>query len=253
MIPATRRDTVIHMNTSTLKRALSKTLFSCANGNVRPTLAGIYIQMYPEYMTFASTDSFRLSEYRYTIDTHIDKKIAIILPSRSANEIMKTLPDDTNIDLYVSDNQILLVYENVLLYSRLLNGHFPDYGNFFPKSTSINALTSRSKLIQSLRQVSLIARENNFNVKMALDAHGFVRLESGDTELGASDVEIPSDVTGNEQVGMNANYFIEALQVVEGDDVRIGLETSLSPILLQGTDLNTKEEDFRHIIMPLKI
>jgi DNA polymerase III sliding clamp (beta) subunit (PCNA family) len=43
------------------------------------------------------------------------------------------------------------------------------------------------------------------------------------------------------------------LQVIEWDDVRIGFETSLSPILIQGTNLNTAEEDFRHIIMPLKI
>jgi hypothetical protein len=32
-----------------------------------------------------------------------------------------------------------------------------------------------------------------------------------------------------------------------------GFETSLSPILIQGTSLDTGKEDFRHIIMPLKI
>lgn len=88
---------------------------------------------------------------------------------------------------------------------------------------------------------------------MALDSNGLIRLDSGDTELGASETEITADVEGNDQVWLNATYFIDALQVIEGDDVRIGFETSLSPILLQGTSLNTKEEDFRHIIMPLKI
>ena len=88
---------------------------------------------------------------------------------------------------------------------------------------------------------------------MALDANGFIALDSGDTEMGAGEIELVAEVTGNEQVGLNATYFIDALQVIEGDDVRIGFETSLSPILLQGTNLNTKEEDFRHIIMPLKI
>ena len=39
------------------------------------------------------------------------------------------------------------------------------------------------------------------------------------------------------------DVFIDALQVVEGDDVRIGFETSLSPILIQGTNLNA-DEDF---------
>jgi DNA polymerase-3 subunit beta len=241
------------MSAEVLKRAFSKTLFSCASGNIRPTLAGVYIQVHTDHVTFASTDSFRLSEYRYNVDTGVDKKIAIILPARSASEIMKTLPDGVDVDVYFADNQILLVYENVLLYSRLLNGHFPDYANFFPKSTSINALTNRSKLIQSLRQVSLVARENNFNVKMSLESSGVIRLDSGDTEMGAGETELAADVEGNDQVGLNATYFIDALQVVEGDDIRIGFETSLSPILLQGTSMNTKQEDFRHIIMPLKI
>lgn len=253
MIPATRRDTKFRISADVLKRAFSKTLFSCASGNIRPTLAGVYIQVHTDHVTFASTDSFRLSEYRYNCDTGVDKKIAIILPARSASEIMKTLPDGVDVEMYFADNQVLLVYENVLLYSRLLNGHFPDYGNFFPKSTSVNALTNRTKLVQALRQVSLIARENNFNVKMALDATGVIRLDSGDTELGAGETEITAEIEGNDQVGLNATYFIDALQVVEGEDVRIGFETSLSPILIQGTSLNTKEEDFRHIIMPLKI
>ncbi|MCB9807187.1 hypothetical protein H6768_04875 [Candidatus Peribacteria bacterium] len=30
-----------------------------------------------------------------------------------------------------------------------------------------------------------------------------------------------AEVEGNDQVGLNATYFIDALQVVEGDDVRI--------------------------------
>jgi DNA polymerase III sliding clamp (beta) subunit (PCNA family) len=84
-------------------------------------------------------------------------------------------------------------------------------------------------------------------------ATGVIRLDSGDTELGAGETEITAEIEGNDQVGLNATYFIDALQVVEGEDVRIGFETSLSPILIQGTSLNTKEEDFRHIIMPLKI
>ena len=88
---------------------------------------------------------------------------------------------------------------------------------------------------------------------MALDSAGAIRLDSGDTELWAWETEVPAEVEGNDEVGLNANYFIDALQVIEGDDVRIGFETSLSPILIQWTGMNTKEEDFRHIIMPLKI
>ncbi len=148
MIPLVRQDIRCSLSSEIMKRAFSKTLFSCASGNIRPTLAGVCIQVHPTYITFASTDSFRLSEYRYTNPTSLDKKISIILPTRSANEIAKTLPDDVVVDIFFADNQILLVYENIKIYSRLLNGHFPDYANFFPKNTSIHALVDRGNLIR---------------------------------------------------------------------------------------------------------
>jgi DNA polymerase III sliding clamp (beta) subunit (PCNA family) len=69
--------------------------------------------------------------------------------------------------------------------------------------------------------VSLIARENNFNVKMSLEKSGTIKLESGDTEIGNSEIEITADVQGSEQVGLNATYFIEALQVIPQEEVRI--------------------------------
>ena len=200
MIPATRRDTRLVIASDVLKIAFSKTLFSCANGTIRPTLAGVYIQLHPDHISFASTDSFRLSEYRHECTTDRDKKIAVILPFRSASEIAKTIPDGVDIEIFFADNQILLVYENVLLYSRLLNGHFPEYANFFPKNTSINALVDRNKLIQALRQVNLIARENNYNVKMTLDKTGYIKLDSGDTEMGTGETEIAAEVQGTEQV-----------------------------------------------------
>ena len=88
---------------------------------------------------------------------------------------------------------------------------------------------------------------------MTLDKSGSIRLESGDTEIGNSEMEISAEVQGTEQVGLNANYFIEALQVIPQDEVRIGFETSLSPILIHAANHSTEEEEFRHIIMPLKI
>lgn len=49
---------------------------------------------------------------------------------------------------------------------------------------------------------------------MTLDKSGFIRLESGDTEIGNSEMEISAEIQGSEQVGLNANYFIEALQAI---------------------------------------
>lgn len=158
------------MDTTELRRAFSKTLFSCANTNIRPTLAGVYCKMTPESITFASTDSFRLSEYALKNTVNTEKNLSIIIPSRTANELLKILPDDRQCELFISENQLLVVFENIQLYSRLLNGHFPDYHNFFPSGYNTKAVIKRRELAQSLKQISLISRENNFNTKMLFKA-----------------------------------------------------------------------------------
>jgi DNA polymerase III beta subunit, central domain len=51
-----------------IKKSIDKTLFSSAEGNIRPTLAGIYVNIENNEIVFASTDTYRLSEYKTVIN-----------------------------------------------------------------------------------------------------------------------------------------------------------------------------------------
>ena len=191
VIPSIRRDTSVSMDTTELRKAFGKTLFSCANTNIRPTLAGVYCKISPDSLIFASTDSFRLSEYAVANTVNTDKDFSIIIPGKTANELMKILPDDRQVELFISENQLLVVFENTQLYSRLLNGHFPDYNNCFPAGYNTKATIKRRELIQSMKQISLISRENNFNTKMFFKPNaGQIEMDTGDTEVGAGKVSL---------------------------------------------------------------
>jgi DNA polymerase III subunit beta len=69
-----------------IKTAIEKTLFSTADGNLRPMLAGIYIRGVEGSLVFASTDSFRLSEFRVQSES-TGFHTPIILPEKTANEL----------------------------------------------------------------------------------------------------------------------------------------------------------------------
>lgn len=195
VIPSIRRDISFKIDTTQLRKALSKTLFSCASTNIRPTLAGVYCKISPDEIVFASTDSFRLSEYKIPNAVNIEKGFSIIIPARTANEIMKMLADDSHVEMFISENQLLVIFEKTQLYSRLLNGHFPDYANFFPKGHNTKAVIKRRDLIQSLKQISLISRENNFNTKMFFKVDDKkIELDTGDTEVGTGNVFLQVDI-----------------------------------------------------------
>lgn len=70
--------------------------------------------------------------------------------------------------------------------SRLLSGNFPDYAGFFPKEYQTRTTVLRSEFINALKQVNLVARQNNYNTRIRSLHEGKIEIFTGDTEIGAS-------------------------------------------------------------------
>ncbi len=189
-IPSIPQDNGILIDAKKLKSALTKTLFSTADGNVRPMLAGIYIRSEENKLIFASTDSFRLSDLTIFMKEPISFS-PIIIPSRTANEISK-LTDETvkNIELHIHESQIRIQIDKIRITSRLLSGKFPDYAGFFPDEYQTKTTLLRNDLTNALRQVNLIAQQNNYNTRLRSEIDGKVEIFTGDTEVGNSSLTI---------------------------------------------------------------
>ncbi|MCA9378175.1 hypothetical protein KC711_04720 [Candidatus Peregrinibacteria bacterium] len=73
---------------------------------------------------------------------------------------------------------------NTVITSRLIQGKFPDYTNFFPKSFSTKVVASRSELIAGLRRIQLIARENKDNIRISFNHEIGIEISTGETQIG---------------------------------------------------------------------
>lgn len=254
LIPAFKADRPFRIDSALLKKAIDRTIFSTAEGNIRPTLAGIYLTLRNDTLVFASTDSYRLSEFVLEYPGSNMDPISIIIPAKTAMELSRILPENAPVEIFLSDNQILVVFGNIKLFSRLLNGHFPDYRNFFPKGYSTKGVVLRSDLIMALKRVNLITKENNYNTRIAFHSDSGLELSTGDTEIGAGVVRVPASVEGEDSmIGLNSVYLLEALGVIREDYVSLDFETNLSPIMIKGVPETDGKSTYRHIIMPLKI
>lgn len=254
LIPVFKAEKPFRISSKDLKKAIDRTLFSTAEGNIRPTLAGIYLALRDNSAVFASTDSFRLSEFVLTESVGISESISIIIPAKTAMELSRILPENAQVELFMSDNQLLIVFDNIKVFSRLLNGHFPDYRNFFPKGHSTKGVVMRNDLIVALKRANLITKENNYNTRIAFRAEGGLEISTGDTEIGAGNVRVPASVEGEDSIiGLNSVYLLEVLGVIKEDYVSLDFETNLSPIMVKGVPETDGKSTYRHIIMPLKI
>ncbi|MCI5148336.1 MAG: DNA polymerase III subunit beta, partial [Candidatus Electrothrix sp. MAN1_4] len=86
-------------------------------------------------------------------------------------------------------------------------------------------------------------------IKFELDNNQLV-LTSEHADFGSARDEIAIEYTGEKiSMGFNCRYFMDALQVMEGENIQASISSNESPCLI------TSEEDegFLGIIMPMKI
>ncbi len=256
IIPNLVANTPLRIESKDLKTAIEKTLFSTADGAVRPVLAGIFLHANKERLIFASTDSFRLSEF--VVKTNSSESYSpVIIPKKTAAELARIVNDENEkmpIELYFHENQLLAIRGNIRLSSRLLSGKFPEYDGFFPKEFMTKTTILQSDLVTSLRQANLVARENNYNTRIRSKHEWVVEISTGDTEVGASSISISGSVEWQEDiVWVNAQYVLEALSVIREDYVSFEYKSALSPIIIKWVPGEDGEYSYRHLIMPLKI
>ncbi len=258
VIPGVKQELSLSLKWKVVRQSIEKTLFSSAEGNIRPTLAGLFVNISWNETTFASTDSFRLSEYKTILDAPNEVSFSQIIPSKTCHEIKSIISDDDDVKIISGENQIAFFFGNVKIYSRLLNGKFPDYSNFFPSSYATKWVINRVDLMGALKKINLISRENNYSIKMSFSAESGILLETSETQIGEGELPLPGAVEWEDAIiGINSTYFLEALGAIETTHISLQFESPLAPILLLPVlDEWAKKAlpgQFRHIIMPLKI
>jgi len=258
LIPSIKEEVSLELKWSVIKKSIEKTLFSSAEWNIRPTLAWLLVNIDSSSVTFASTDSFRLSEYKMMIDKWSDKIFSQIIPSKTSNQIKSILSDNENVKIISGDNQIVFIFGNTKFYSRLLNWKFPDYSSFFPTSYSTKAEINRVDLIWALKKINLVSRENNYSIKMSLSSESGILLETSETQIWEGNVKLVGVVEWEDNIiWINSTYFLEVLGVMASTHISISFETPLSPIMIvplkDPEKKNIDSWEFKHIIMPLKI
>lgn len=255
LIPWVKENSSLVLKSDVIKKSIEKTLFSSAEWNIRPTLAWIFVNIEWKIAKFATTDSFRLSEYKIDLDENISGNFSQIIPSKTAFELRGMLWEKTDIKVIVWDNQIGFIFGNTKFYSRLLNWKFPDYEWFFPNSYNTKAVINRFDLISGLKKINLLSRETNYSIKMSISGETWILIETSQTQIWEARINLVWAVEWEEAIiWLNSEYLLQVLGVIDSTHISISFESPLSPILIAWvSDDNKKQDWFRHIIMPLKI
>lgn len=236
------------MSQKSLKDLINKTIFAVAVDDSRPILKGVLFEINKENITAVALDGYRLALCKKQIASS-NIQTSIIIPSRSLFEIAKLLQDsDDLIKVFVKNNTIMINIDNVEVLSRLLEGDFINYKQILPNEFKTECIINKNQFDDTLDRASLLARfDKNNLVKFEIKENNI--LITSNSEIGNIKENLTVNLKGNDIViSFNARYLIDVLKTVDDEFLKLKLNSSYSPCIIQALE----SEEYLFLILPVR-
>lgn len=254
-LPEVETNKTITLPNDVLKEVIRQTVIAVSKQESRPILAGIHITLHDGLLTAVATDSHRLAQRRVTlndVDNGID--FDVIIPGKSMNELSGMISDvDEDVQVQVTENQILFIFGNTHFYSRLLEGNYPETSQLIPDTADTTVELDAGTFLASIERASLLSHESrNDVVKLTLKPdENLMRISSNSPDIGTVEEEVATtSLDGNDlEISFNPNYMKDALRSFGQTTVKIAFTSALRPFTLVPTE---DGENFVHLITPVR-
>lgn len=250
-IPSTK-EKMFNIEADVLKEMIDKTLYAVSTSETRQSLGGVYFENRGDKNSFrmVATDGHRLSYVDRQLKDEVRIPKGVILPRKGVVEIKKLLEEGAGpLALGVEPKQVIMNRGPVTLYSRLVDGTFPDYNQVIPKTLGRVLSIDKSQLEGALKRTSLVSLDRARGVSFAVSP-GNLELSSSHPDFGEAREELSADYKGESfKIGFNARYVIDILAVLKDDKVTLEMKDEVSPCVIR----SEFDKGFLSLIMPMRL
>lgn len=233
-----------------LKNMIRQTLFATSQDETRPILTGALIEIEGGKMTMVAIDGYRLALRSAEVNPTVIGKA--VVPGKTLSEVSKiisAITDNDKIHVAFTDKHILFEIDQIRVVSRLLEGEFIKYGQIIPKENKSKVIVKTQDLLNSIERASLMARESkNSSIKLAVKDKTL--SITSNVEIGSASEEVDIDLEGQElEIGFNPKYLVDALKIMDSEEVQMEFSTSNSPCIIKPID----HDNYTYLVLPVRM
>jgi DNA polymerase-3 subunit beta len=235
-----------------LKQLINQTLFAAAKESTRYAFNGVLVTAAKgKKINFVSTDGRRLAMAKGELTSvgKLEKDGAkAIIPTKALQLIDKLIDDpEEAVAVQMKENQVIFRTSSATLTSNLVEGQFPPYEDVIPKDADKTMTAATADFLSAIKRASLLTTEESKGVRMAFGKKGLV-LTSRSPEAGEATVNFACKYEGSDvEIGFNPTFMIDALRVVDTDEIALELTAPNRPGLIKGGT------NFLYVIMPVNL
>jgi DNA polymerase III subunit beta len=207
-------------SSSELQKLISHVAFAASTEESRPILNGVLWELRPDRMRMVATNGHRLARMDVPA-TSGATQVDMIVPPKALEQIRRLFGTEDTVEIARSENHLGFRSTGTQIFTRLIEGPYPNYEQVIPRENDKVATADRSALTAALRRMSIVASDQTHRIRMAF-ANGSCKLSVQTPDLGEAQEEVSVSYEGDPlEIGFNASYLLEILKYIPTDEVRM--------------------------------
>ena len=233
-----------------LRRLIQSTAFAVSTEESRPILNGVFWELRDDRMSMVATNGHRLAKMEVEAGSANGSSAAFIVPPAALTQIDRLFDGDGQVTVAKGGNHLGFRSADREVYTRLIEGKYPDYEQVIPKDNDKVARVDREALEATVRRMAVVASDTTRRIKLSFQSDR-VHLDVTTPDLGEAHDELELDYQGDAlEIGFNANYLREVLRNMPPGDVKLAFKTGERAVTVQPTD---DQLDYLCLVMPLRL
>jgi DNA polymerase-3 subunit beta len=250
--PSVRFDESWRIHSGDLQKLISHTVFAVSTEESRPILNGVLWELRPKVMSMVATNGHRLAKMDVPITSDSAPSNDLIVPPKALEQVRRLFPAEEELEIGRGENHIGFRSPFTAVYTRLIEGPYPNYEQVIPKDNDRVAVADKAALVSALKRMSVVASDQTHRIRMSFNS-GMLKFSVQTPDLGEAQDELPVRYTGDQlDIGFNASYLLEILRYIPTDEVRITLKAPERAATLEPEGWSDSAS-YLCLVMPLRL
>jgi DNA polymerase III subunit beta len=227
------------------------TSFAVSTEESRPILNGVLWELRDGEMKMVATNGHRLARMGLKVESTGTPSADFIVPPAALGQVQRLFKDEDQIEVARSDNHLGFRAASTEVYTRLIEGTYPNYEQVIPKDNDKSATIDKKAFESAVRRMAVVASDQTHRIRLKFES-GRVHLNVLTPDLGEGHDELEVGYDGSElEIGFNANYLLEVLRYMPSEEVKISFKAPERAATLE--PVGDDAMDYLCLVMPLRL
>jgi DNA polymerase-3 subunit beta len=251
-LPKQQSKTALTIDPGTLAKLIHKTVYAVSTDLTRPALCGVLLEVSGKGLSMVSTDGHRLAKVDLSRDLAGVESMSVIVPPKALSTLKGYAENETEVQVSIGENSISFDMTDTAIYSRLLEGPFPNYQKVIPSSNEKELIVEKESLADATRRVSILSDSLTHQVVFSTGKDKLT-LHVNTQDVGEAKEELAANFAADPMdIGYNASYIMDILKTMDSDQISFKLDRPDNAGMIEPLG---ETDEIKHlcIIMPLRI